>query len=87
LQNPEFTDIDASIQALVRRAYDLGRSDALKKVVEVLNTESISSERLALMGPIPGAEEPPPEHQTAANDPRPSLTSSEPAPWWAWKVR
>jgi len=78
------------MQKIVRRAYELGRSDALKKVVDVLNADSDCSERLALMAPETTEQAPPPtpppEHQKAANDWQPSM-SSEPAPWWAWKVR
>jgi len=51
LHNTELLDIEASLQTLVRRAYDLGRNDALKKVVEVLNGDRPFAEQLALMGP------------------------------------
>lgn len=51
MSNPQLAEIDASLQAIVRRAYELGRGDALKKVVEVLSAEPPASERLALMAP------------------------------------
>ena len=51
MQNHELAEIDASMQAIVRRAYDLGRTEALKKVVDVLSAERPSPDRLALMAP------------------------------------
>ena len=96
LQSSDLSEINVSMQALVRRAYDLGRSDALKKVVDVLNADQNQSERLALMAP-PVAE-PSLEHPDPANDAQPAsepesvevthrAMTTEPTPWWAWKVR
>jgi hypothetical protein len=81
LQNTELLDIEASIQSLVRRAYDLGRNDALKKVVDVLNGDRPFAEQLALMGPKGGTREH--EHENMS-EPEPTTAG---APWWAWPVR
>ena len=51
MKNQEFDDILASLQQIVRQAYTLGRSDALKQVVEVLKADAASAKPLALMGP------------------------------------
>jgi hypothetical protein len=37
LHNSELDQIEASIKSLVQRAYELGRSDTLRKVVDELN--------------------------------------------------
>jgi hypothetical protein len=37
LHNSELDQIEASIKSFVQRAYDLGRTDTLRKVVEELN--------------------------------------------------
>ena len=81
MQNPELADIEASFQTLVRRAYDLGRNDALRKVVDVLNADRPCSEQLALTAP--DTTSPEPEHE--------DMNGAEPVtaggPWWAWPVR
>jgi hypothetical protein len=79
LHNHELKEIDASLQAIVRRAYDLGRTEALKRVVDVLSAER-PADQLALMAPdetMPGAQD------TASNH----AETSEKTPWWAWPVR
>jgi len=85
LSNPQLAEIDRSLQAIVRRAYDLGREDALRKVVDVLNADKSCGERLALMAP----DTPVPDHQFA-NDA--AATANEAAaaaevPWWARRAR
>jgi hypothetical protein len=82
LQNNELTDIEASVQTLVRRTYDLGRNDALKKVVAVLHGDRPIAEQLALMGPEGQGHEIG-LHQVM-NGSQPASTSR---PWWAWPVR
>jgi len=80
LSNSQLAEIDASLQAIVRRAYDLGRDDALKKVIDALNSDAPCVERLALMGPSTTGSETEPQ----------SVVGAEPAaaaPWWAWPVR
>jgi hypothetical protein len=79
LQEPDLAEIDASLQAIVRRAYDLGRSEALKRVVDVLSAER-PADQLALMAPhdtVPAA------HDNASFHEEPSAKT----PWWAWPVR
>ena len=86
MNNPELASIDASLQTLVRQAYDLGRRDALKKVVDVLNTERPCAEPLALMAPDGATQTPTP---TTQDMPEPVEAPPAPAieetnkPWWA----
>lgn len=80
MQNHELAEIDASLQAIVRRAYDLGRSEALKRVVEVLNADR-PADQLALMAPDDAA--PPASHDNAPNHEEPAVKT----PWWARPVR
>jgi ferritin-like metal-binding protein YciE len=79
VQNPELAQLDATLQTLIRRAYDLGRTDALKKVVDVLNHESPGGDYLALSAPAeteaPQAAPPEPVNGKPAAAP--------PRPWWA----
>jgi hypothetical protein len=80
LHNHELAEINASLEAIVRRAYDLGRSEALKRVVDVLSTEPSAADQLALMPPvetIPAPHEDAPSHEQ----------QSAKTPWWAWPVR
>lgn len=51
MQSPEFQEILTSVQRIVSDAYALGRSDALKRVVEVLKADAPSSKSLALISP------------------------------------
>ena len=51
MPSPEFETILASLQKIVNEAYSLGRSEALKQVVEVLKADSASARPLALMAP------------------------------------
>jgi hypothetical protein len=79
LDNHELKEIDASLQAIVRRAYDLGRTEALKRVVDVLSTER-PVDQLALMAP----EETVPSAQDTVSD---HAETSTKTPWWAWPVK
>ncbi len=82
MQTSQLAEIDASLKALVRRAYDLGRDDALKQVVDVLKSDRACSEPLALAGPADAAASMPgPELEDAAS------VQPESRPWWAWPVR
>jgi hypothetical protein len=94
LHNSELDQIGASIKSLVQRAYELGRSDTLRKVVEELNALDPSAgftadlppaetETVAVTETAPVLEaEPLPE---AAPAPEPVFKPlSRPAkPWWA----
>ena len=80
LQNHELAEINASLQEIVRRAYDLGRSEALKRVLDVLSTEPPAADQLVLMPPaetMPAPQEHAPNHEQ----------QSAKTPWWAWPVR
>ncbi len=88
MNNPELASLEESLQALVRQAYDLGRRDALKKVVDVLNAERPSGEPLALMAPdgatqthwpTPAPQEMPEPAEAA---PPPEMEEAN-KPWWA----
>jgi len=80
LENKELAEIEASARAIVRRAYDLGRGEALKKVVEVLSDGKPSAETLALMAP---------EKAPVSGNRRDMSNGGGPAkkPWWSWPVR
>ena len=80
MQNHELAEINASLQEIVRRAYDLGRSEALKRVLDVLSTEPPAADQLVLMPP---AETMPAHQEDGANLEQQSAKT----PWWAWPVR
>ncbi len=69
MRSREYEEILASLQEVVRRAYALGRSEALKQVVQVMQTDESSWKPLAIAGPT---------EQVAAPAPR-----AEEVPWWA----
>jgi hypothetical protein len=96
LPDPELERLEASASTIVRRAYELGWSDALIRVVEELNARFPGSERLELAPPAetpaqPVAEEPPPPEAVAPPEPAPEPVPEpefkplkKPAkPWWA----
>ena len=91
MDNRELDEIDASARAIIRRAYDLGRSEALKRVVEVLSDDRPSAEQLALMPPNDAVTETaPPVEQPVIPVEQPVMNgavSSEKTPWWVWKVK
>lgn len=85
MDNHELAEINTSLQALVRRAYDLGRSEALKKVVDVLSADRPAAEQLALIGPSEKTSQPTHEdRQEQAINGKAQPTAK---PWWAWPVR
>lgn len=51
VSSPEFEELLSSLQKIVRQAYLLGRSEALKQVVEVMKTDDASWRPLAITGP------------------------------------
>lgn len=72
MQSSEYEDILGSMQKIVRQAYDLGRAEALRQVVEVLKTDPVPPKPLALAAPAtpPPAIEPEraePAHAPAAH--------------------
>lgn len=88
MSNTELASLEESLHALIRQAYDLGRRDALKKVVDVLNEERPSGEQLALMAPDGTTQAPTPLPTTqempepAEAEPAPALQDAH-TPWWA----
>ncbi|HEX2939437.1 MAG TPA: hypothetical protein VHO91_00205 [Rhodopila sp.] len=90
MANTELMDIESSMQTLVRRAYELGRNDVLKRVVDVLKTDKPAAESLAL--PSPQQMLPDTTEETAHAQPELAAAEVEPVrttekPWWAWPVR
>ncbi len=96
MDSPEFEQILASLQAVVRRAYVLGRSEALKRVVEVMQTDETSWKPLALsappnVAPAPAADAPVSagaDHEFATPAEAPAaapaaLPDEERPAWWA----
>jgi hypothetical protein len=69
------------MQTLIRQAYDLGRRDALKKAIDVLNSDDACAEPLALMAPdgsMPASHTPEPAEAGSL-----SAAPSPEKPWWA----
>ncbi len=58
MQSPEFQELLTSVQRIVSDAYALGRSEALKRVVEVLQVDPPSPKPLALMSPAEDTNRP-----------------------------
>ncbi len=84
MQNSELVDITASMEAAVRRAYALGRGDALKEVVGLLHNEPGCQKPTALLtGP---EAEAPTVAEGAAVSEEPSRAAKEPerppVPWY-----
>jgi hypothetical protein len=78
LSNPQLVEIDRSLHAIVRRAYDLGRDDALQKVVDVIRADKSCGDRLALMAPETSVLD-----QNMAN----GGAANPDVPWWARRAR
>jgi hypothetical protein len=77
LPDPELERLEASATTIVRRAYELGWSDALRHVVEELNARNPGSERLELApraeaSALPVVEEAPPPEAVAPPEPAPA---------------
>ncbi len=51
MHGPEYDEIMGSLQEIVRRAYNLGRSDAVKQVVKVMQADESTWKPLALSAP------------------------------------
>lgn len=69
MSSPEFDELLASVQELVRRAYKQGRQDALKAVVATLQNEDPAPRPLAIAAPA----------KTQAAKPSPERDTR---PWW-----
>ena len=79
MDSHQLTEINQSLQAIVRRAYDLGRAEALKRVVDVLSEDRAPAEQLALMAPEVADA---PDRESAMH----RRTGAPERPWWAWPV-
>jgi hypothetical protein len=80
LQSAQLAELEATVLSSVRRAYDLGRDEALKKLVEAV-TGSVAAPPLALPAPA----------QAVARGElhSPSVTEDRAAdlPWWSRPFR
>ncbi len=50
MQNNELETIAATMQEALHRAYALGRSDALRRVMEMVQSDELGSKTVALLG-------------------------------------
>lgn len=80
MQSSEYEDILSSLQKIVRQAYDLGRADALKQVVEVLRTDPVPPKPLALAAPVPQPSIEPEHKLEPAHATPPQATAAHPVP-------
>ena len=103
MQNAELDEILASLQQFVRQAYALGRSDALKQVVEVIKADPTSVRPLALLGPADEAasfvtapptgsvalpqDEASPPAKPSNDDYDATAAGVDATPWWARQPR
>lgn len=64
----ELETIAASIQDALHRAYAMGRNDALRRIVEIVQEDELGSKTVALLGHSepPPVEAPPPDQHTEA---------------------
>lgn len=69
MHSAEYEELLGSLRKIVRQAYDLGRSEALKQVVEVLKTDPVPPKPLRLAAPDPQAAQPMPEPAMAVAEP------------------
>ena len=65
MSSNELETIAASIQDALHRAYEMGRSDALRRVVQMVQQDELGSKTVALLGHSepPAAQVPHPEIQ------------------------
>jgi hypothetical protein len=71
MSSSDYEDILAALQALTQRAYQLGRSEALKRVIEVMQANDTPTKPLALMAPAeiaPAPSAPDTSKDTSAAD-------------------
>lgn len=65
-------DIVASVEDAVRRAYALGRADAMRRVVELAQSDDPGLRAVALLGPAEPAKPTPPQALLDAPQPAPA---------------
>jgi len=76
MKPPHVDDIVASVEEAVRRAYALGRADAMKRVVELAQSDDPSLRAVALLGPAEPAR--PAPSPTLLNAPQPTPAQNAP---------
>jgi len=59
MSTPELDEIIATVETAIRKAYVQGRTDALKKMVQMLQDDKSGFKPLALAPPQSGTEPPP----------------------------
>ena len=87
MPGPEYDAILASLQEIVRQAYALGRSDALKQVVDVMKAdEGTWKQPLALTGPGGTAAEGEAADGSAEAAAAAVPEAADTRPWWFRKA-
>jgi hypothetical protein len=56
MSQSELNDVVAAVESLVRRAYALGRRDALRQLVKYAQTDEAIAKPLALLAPVVEAQ-------------------------------
>jgi hypothetical protein len=71
MSQSEINDVAAAVEALVRRAYTLGRRDALRHLVKYAQSDEALAKPLALLAPVVEASafDPDDAAKPTANDP------------------
>jgi len=89
MNSSEYEEILASVQDVVQRAYALGRSEALKRVIEVMKADEAPAKPLALMAPgeAPAQPEAPIETNPQTAPTHSATTDEERPAWWARPAR
>lgn len=97
MHNDELAAIATAMQDSIHRAYALGRNDALRRVVEMVQTDELSSKAMVLLPSPEATAVPAPEHTSAAAEAAAPIMSEGPTParpapaanstpWWRRKV-
>jgi hypothetical protein len=96
VSSSDYEEILTALQALTQRAYQLGRSEALKRVIEVMQADDIPGKPLALLPPAEitteltvtdsneGKLAATPVLQSQTNVP---FEANAPTPWWSRPAR
>jgi len=80
MSQSEINEVVGAVEALVRRAYMLGRRDGLRHLVQVAQADEAIAKPLALLAPAAEAQvlQDPFPPAIGANDSRPSVIVTEP---------
>ena len=76
MKPPHVDDIVSSVEEAVRRAYALGRADAMKRVIELAQSDDPALRAVALLGPAEPAH--PAPSPALLNAPQPSPAQHAP---------